>query len=73
MEPHAPIWQPPKTAAGRLLAAQVWDRLVAVYKEPVSDSLRDAFVAELNAGEAETDGKAGPLAEDLAGALEGTA
>ena len=69
MESHKPIWQPPKTAAGRLLAAQIWDRLVAVYKEPVSDSLRDAFVAELNASEAETHVPLGPLVEDLAGAL----
>jgi len=73
MEQHKGIWQAPKTAAGRLLAAQVWDRLAEAYGQPISPSLREAFVAELNAGEAETHMPLGPLVEDLAGALRGPA
>jgi hypothetical protein len=50
--PRVRVYKAPKTAAGRLFAAQVWDRLAEAYGQPISPALREAFVAELNAGEA---------------------
>jgi hypothetical protein len=45
--PRVQVYESPKTDAGRLVAAQVWDRLVAVAKHPVSAEVLAAFLADL--------------------------
>lgn len=57
--------QAPRTEVGRLFAAKVWDSLASAYKQPITVSLRDEFLAELNTGEIEAQEETGPLAEEL--------
>lgn len=65
---HTPT-EAPRTEAGRLFAAKVWDCLVAASGRDISPYVRDEFLAALNEGEVEPGREAGPLADNLARVL----